>query len=83
MSEKYSEADKMLLRNVGEIIRQHRRMCGLTQEQVAELAGMNVTYLSDVERGKRNVSLINLARLAKAFGMPLEDVLKGEGTAKE
>ena len=83
MSEKYSEADKILLRHAGEIIRQHRRMCGLTQEQVAELAGMNVTYLSDVERGKRNVSLINLARLAKAFGMPLEDVLKGEGTAKE
>lgn len=83
MPEKYSETDKKILLHVGEILRQHRRMRGLTQEHVAELAGMNVTYLSDVERGKRNVSLINLARLAKAFGMPLEDVLKGEGTAKE
>lgn len=82
MPEKYSEADSKLLRHVGEILRQHRRKCGLTQEQVAELAEINVTYRSDVERGKRNVSLINLARLAKAFGIPLEDVLKGDGEAK-
>jgi len=79
MPESYSEQDREMLRKVGAIIRDHRRSCGLTQEQVAEIAGMNVTYLSDVERGKRNVSLINLARLAKAFGLPLEDVFKAGG----
>lgn len=81
MLEKYSGADSKLLRHVGETLRQHRRMRGLTQEQVAELAGMNVTYLSDVERGKRNVSLLNLARLAKAFGLPLEDIFRRETNA--
>ena len=74
MSENYSETDRELLRRVGMILRQHRHSCGLTQEQVAEMACLNVTYLSDVERGKRNISLINLARLAYAFGLPLEDI---------
>ena len=74
MSEKYSEADRKLLRKVGMILRQHRRRCGLTQEQAAERACLNVTYLSDVERGKRNISLINLAHLADAFALPLEDI---------
>lgn len=80
--EKYTEQERALLCRIGAILRNHRRRCNLTQEQTAEVAGMNVTYLSDVERGKRNVSLINLARLAKAFGMPLEDVLKGDDAGK-
>ena len=76
MPEKYTEHERELLRRVGNLLREHRHYCGQTQEQTAELSGLNVTYLSDVERGKRNVSLINLDRLAKAFGLELGDVLK-------
>lgn len=74
MSENYSIAEHELLCRVGATLRQHRRRCGLTQEQTAERAGLNVTYLSEVECGKRNISLINLARLACAFALPLEDI---------
>lgn len=72
MSEKYTEEEHALLCKIGVILREHRRKCKLTQEQTAEMAGLNVTYLSDVERGKRNICLINLARLAQAFDLPLE-----------
>lgn len=78
MPTSYSEADYEILRTVGKIFRQHRRYRSLTQEQLAELTDINVTYLSDVERGKRNLSLLNIARLAHAFGLPLEDIFKSE-----
>ncbi len=40
---------------------------GLTQEDVADLAQIHRTYVSDIERGARNVSLINVERLASAL----------------
>ena len=76
MAEGYSEKERALLIGVGTIIRKYRHELGLTQEQVAEAADINVTYLSDVERGKRNISLINLARLATAFKLNLSDIFK-------
>ncbi len=76
MPKNYSPEELELLQRVGEILRSHRTRCGLTQERAAELAGINVTYLSDVERGKRNVSLLNLARLAEAYNLQLGEVLQ-------
>ncbi|RRD69052.1 MULTISPECIES: helix-turn-helix domain-containing protein [unclassified Desulfovibrio] len=76
MSGAYSKQDYELLQIVGASLRAYRRERALTQEQVAEMAGLNVTYLSDVERGKRNISLINLARLARAFSLSLGDFFR-------
>ena len=42
---------------------------GFSQEEIAHLAGIHVTYLSGVERGVRNPSLKNLRKLAGAFGV--------------
>ena len=83
MSENYSADERELLRRMGTILRQHRRKCGLTQEQAAERACLNVTYLSEVECGKRNISLINLARLAYAFALPLEDIFVANAHGNE
>ena len=79
MADGYPEKERALLLEVGSSIRKYRRELKLTQEQTAEAAGINVTYLSDVERGKRNISLINLARLAAAFEITLSDIFAKNG----
>ncbi len=52
-------------------LRQLRRQKGMTQVQLAERLGLDRSYLADIERGKRNVSLANLEIIAKGFGMTL------------
>ncbi len=51
----------------GKHLRKIREEKGLTQEKLADLAGMHFTYIGQIERGKRNPSLVNLERLAKAL----------------
>ena len=53
----------------GDHVRSLRLARGLSQEEVARSAGIHVTYLSGVERGKRNPSLRNLRKLAGALGV--------------
>lgn len=53
-----------------------RRSKGLTQEEVAHRAAVNQTYLSDIERGKRNPSLLVLDRIAQALAADPVDLLR-------
>ena len=46
-----------------------RRDIGLSQEQLAEKAGLHRTYVGGVERGERNVSLLNIYRLAEGLSV--------------
>ncbi len=49
------------------LLRQTRERAGLTQEELAERADLHRTYIGGIERGERNVALINLVKLARAF----------------
>lgn len=51
-----------------------REELGLTQEDLAEKAGIHRTHLSDVERGTRNLSLINIERLAAALAVTMSQL---------
>lgn len=58
----------------GERLRNLRTRAGLSQEDLAHEAGLDRTYVSGIERGVRNPSLRNIARLAGALGVPVRDL---------
>ena len=60
----------------GDAVRLRREELQLTQEDLAEAARIHRTYLSDVERGTRNLSLINIERLAIALQLKMSELLK-------
>lgn len=55
----------------GKRLREVREAAGLSQEKLAELATLHRTYVSSVERGKRNISLENIERLAVALNVTM------------
>ena len=59
----------------GERLRSRRKELTLTLEDVAEKAQMNWSYIAQVERGERNVSIDNMSALAEALDVPLRDLL--------
>lgn len=66
-----------LLQDFGRRVRDARVACALTQEQLADKAGFDRTYVSLVERGKRNLSLLNICQLARSLDVAAEDLVRG------
>jgi transcriptional regulator with XRE-family HTH domain len=64
-----------LLKTFGRSIRSYRKQRGMSQEDLAEASGLSRNYVSDIERGVRNPSLLALIGIARALRMPLRDVL--------
>ncbi len=60
----------------GVAVRMQRDELNISQEDFAERAGLHRTYISDLERGKRNVSLENIEKLAKALDLSMSDLMK-------
>ena len=60
----------------GKAMRKFRISAGLSQEKLAELADVHRTYVGDVERGERNISVVNMVKVADALGMKLSDVVR-------
>ena len=69
-------ADKLLLR-LGHRIRTLRKRHGWTQVEMAEKLGLDRSFLADVERGKRNISIRNLYIVARGFKKSLAQLLSG------
>ena len=60
----------------GQRIRALRKERGLSQEQLAELSGLDRTYISGIERGLRNVALRNIEALAQALGVSIAELFE-------
>lgn len=59
----------------GDKLRQIRNEKGFSQEKLALKCGLHRTYISDIERGARNVSLINIEKIAKALTITPKSLL--------
>ena len=66
-----------ILARFGLRLRQCREAKSLTQERLAEKAGLDQTYISGIERGLRNPGIKNVVRLARALGLRTTNLLEG------
>lgn len=69
-------ANDMLIR-LGKVIRTHRESMKVTQEKFAFENGINVAHYGAIERGRQNLTLLNLLRISQALGQPVS-ILIGE-----
>lgn len=60
----------------GRAVKTFRLKSGTSQERLAELTNLHRTYMGDVERGERNISLINMGKVAKGLGIPLSKLIR-------
>lgn len=65
---------EQFLSNLGKTIRQARRTKKMTQEDLAELAGVNAKYLGEVELGKANPTVVFLLKLSSVLGLEMPDL---------
>ena len=65
-----------ILKAFGQVVKEHRKRMGLSQEAFADLCELHRTYLSGVERGLRNISFENLEHIACALNIPLSELIK-------
>ncbi len=69
-------SETKLLKQFGHNVRAERQKIGLSQEELADKADLDRSYVGGVERGERNISLLNIVKLAKAIGIPPMQLLK-------
>jgi transcriptional regulator with XRE-family HTH domain len=67
----------------GQRLRVLRMRLGLSQEELAHLCDLDRTYISGVERGKRNICLNNISRIARSLNIRLAELFEGLDDANE
>ena len=67
-----------LVKIFGSNVRKYRTEAGLSQEKLAEIADLHRTYVSDIERFQRSISLDNIQKIAEALNVDAYKLLKAE-----
>jgi len=70
-----SDTKNRVRKDFGLKVRKSRLRNEISQEELAFRCGLHRTYISDIERGSRNVSLINIKKIAKALGVKASALL--------
>ncbi|MCC5663450.1 helix-turn-helix domain-containing protein [Nostoc mirabile] len=65
-----------ILDKFGKRVRDERLQRGLSQEELAEKAELHRTYIGMIERGEKNITLINIGKIAKALAIAVDELLK-------
>jgi transcriptional regulator with XRE-family HTH domain len=71
--------DQTFLQNLGHRLREHRQARNWTQAELAERCDLHRTFIGSVERGERNVSILNLRLIARVLRVSLSDLLEDLG----
>ncbi len=67
---------KILIRKVAQCVKAIRKSRDLSQEELADLSGLDRTYISGIERGVRNITLDSLESIISALDMSVDEFLK-------
>jgi transcriptional regulator with XRE-family HTH domain len=67
--------DVQIQKQFGQRVRELRKQKALSQEALALACDLDRTYIGGVERGERNISLLNIHKIAEALGVPAKDLL--------
>ena len=71
---------KKLLDIIARNIRKRRTLLGVSQEELADVAGVHRTYIGMIERSEKNVTVLTLEKIADALHTPVDTLLKEEDT---
>ena len=71
-----------ILKTFGSNLRKYRINLGISQEKFAELSGLHRTYISDIERFRRSISLNNIQKIADALGIEPYKLFLAEGETR-
>ncbi|MBL9089964.1 MAG: helix-turn-helix transcriptional regulator [Planctomycetaceae bacterium] len=66
--------DTKFLRRLGDRLRERREDRGLTQDQLAQQCGLHRTFIGSVERGERNIAVLNLRKIAQVLRVSLSEM---------
>ncbi len=66
--------NKPILEKFGQKVRDERLKQSLSQEELAAKAGVHRTYIGMIERGEKNITLMNIERIAKALGLAISEL---------
>ncbi len=66
--------DKKFLQRLGDRIRKQREARGLTQQQLGDFCELHRTFIGSVERGERNVAILNLRKIAQVLRTTIADL---------
>lgn len=61
----------------GKALRQRRNKLGVSQEAFADICELDRTYIGGIERGERNVALVNIEKLAKTLRISISELFRG------
>ena len=61
----------------GKAVRQKRTKLGVSQEEFADMCGLDRTYVGGIERGERNVALVNIEKIAKTLRLSIAQLFRG------
>lgn len=67
------------LGKLGDAIRARRQSIGMSQEALADAAGINRTHMGEVERGKRNISFMGVVKIATAMDVKASEIIADAG----